>query len=96
MHERSVETDLLLLALRRALAAGSSAKVVLMSATVPAAPYCEYFAASLGGGGGGVAVVEVPGRTYPVEELFLEDAVSNTGYACAAASARDRHAAARR
>ncbi|EOD08542.1 hypothetical protein EMIHUDRAFT_46639, partial [Emiliania huxleyi CCMP1516] len=43
VHERSVETDLLLLALRRALAAGSSAKVVLMSATVPAAPYCEYF-----------------------------------------------------
>jgi HrpA-like RNA helicase len=37
VHERSVDTDLLLLALRRAIARGTTAKVVLMSATVDAA-----------------------------------------------------------
>ena len=38
VHERSVDTDLLLLVLRRAIANGTTAKILLMSATVDAAP----------------------------------------------------------
>ena len=43
-------------------------KIVLMSATVDAAPLKDYF-------GGDAAVIDVPGRTFPVAVKFLEDAV---------------------
>ena len=39
-----------------------------MSATVDAAPLRDYF-------GGDAAVIDVPGRTFPVAVKFLEDAV---------------------
>ena len=39
-----------------------------MSATVDAAPLQDYF-------GGDAAVIDVPGRTFPVAVKFLEDAV---------------------
>ena len=44
-------------------------KIVLMSATVDAAPLKDYF-------GGDAAVIDVPGRTFPVAVKFLEDAAS--------------------
>eukprot|EP00170_Pyropia_yezoensis_P008886 contig_38017_g8919 len=108
VHERAVDTDLILLLLRDALAAHSTrAKVVLMSATVDAVKLGGYFSsgASVGivGGvvagkavvaGGGrlkstaapasprsiVPVVDIPGRTFPVTQLYLEDALRLTGY----------------
>lgn len=40
-------------------------KVVLMSATLNAKLFCDYF--------GEVPVVDIPGRTFPVEQYFLED-----------------------
>lgn len=36
-----------------------------MSATLNAKLFCDYF--------GDVPVVDIPGRTYPVEQYFLED-----------------------
>ena len=81
VHERSVDTDLLLLVLRRAIANGTTAKIVLMSATVDASPFVSYFAAALAGGA--VGVCDIPGRAFPVVERFLEDAIVDTGYRCA-------------
>jgi len=43
-----------------------------MSATLDAALFSNYF--------GGAPVVKVPGRTYPVQSLFLEDALAMTGH----------------
>jgi ATP-dependent RNA helicase DHX57 len=43
-----------------------------MSATLNADLFSQYF--------GGVPVIEIPGRTFPVERLFLEDTLSATGY----------------
>lgn len=40
-------------------------KVILMSATLNAQLFCDYF--------GDVPVVDIPGRTFPVEQYFLED-----------------------
>ena len=89
VHERSVDADLLLLVLQRALTAGAGAgsgaaaagrrlpKVVLMSATVDAGTFVEYF-----GGAGAVSVVDVPGRTFPVERGYLEDALRACRYSC--------------
>ena len=67
VHERSADCDLLLLFLRR-LEGAPKPKIVLMSATVDAAPLKRYF-------GGDAAVIDVPGRTFPVAVKFLEDAV---------------------
>lgn len=67
VHERSIDLDLLFIALRRLLFRRSSLKVLLMSATVDTQSLSEYF--------GSAPVLKVSGRTYPVEVGFLEDAV---------------------
>ena len=45
-----------------------------MSATLNADLFSRYF-------GAGTPVVEIPGRTFPVEQFFLEDVVDMVGYA---------------
>jgi HrpA-like RNA helicase len=53
------------------LAARPDLKLVLMSATLQAERFSAFF--------GGCPVVTVPGRTYPVEKLHLEDVLQVTG-----------------
>lgn len=43
-----------------------------MSATMNAGLFSEYF--------GDIPVVTIPGRTFPVEQYFLEDILEETGY----------------
>lgn len=47
-------------------------KVVLMSATMNAELFSEYF--------GQCPMLEIPGRTFHVDQFFLEDAIECTGY----------------
>ena len=47
-----------------------------MSATLNASLFAGYF-----GGEGAVPVIDIPGRTFPVEQIFLEDTLELTGYA---------------
>ncbi|KAL4528705.1 hypothetical protein Ndes2437A_g03253 [Nannochloris sp. 'desiccata'] len=56
-------------------AAGFPLKVILMSATLDSGLLTEYF--------GGCPVLHAPGRTFPVEQFFLEDAMEVTGYVLA-------------
>lgn len=92
VHERTVELDLCLLALRGMLegkapppgeapppGSGSALRLVLMSATLDPAPLIAYF-------GGGAGLVDIPGRTFPVHESFLERAVEQAGYRCGPSS----------
>ncbi|KAL8690220.1 MAG: hypothetical protein Q9218_004283 [Villophora microphyllina] len=72
IHERSIESDFLLIVLRKLLARRPTLKVVLMSATVDAVKFASYF--------GGAPVLTVPGRTFPVETKFLEDALEATNF----------------
>ncbi|KAI4117053.1 MAG: hypothetical protein LQ345_002635 [Seirophora villosa] len=72
VHERSIESDFLLIVLRRLLIKRPSLKVVLMSATVDAAKFQNYFS--------GAPVLTVPGRTFPVEIKYLEDALEETRF----------------
>ncbi|XP_030381421.1 putative ATP-dependent RNA helicase DHX57 [Scaptodrosophila lebanonensis] len=65
VHERSEESDFLLLILKHVLRERKDLKVILMSATLNAALFSNYF--------GGAPVLDIPGRTFPVEQLFLED-----------------------
>ena len=76
VHERDVDTDLVLMVLKRLLAdrreRGKPLKVILMSATIDATLFRKYFPDEQGQPAG---VVEIPGRAYPVQKHFLDDFV---------------------
>lgn len=72
VHERSEESDFLLLILKDLLAKRRALRVILMSATVNAALFAGYF--------GTAPVVEIPGRTFPVQQIFLEQMLERCGY----------------
>ncbi|SYW76632.1 related to ATP-dependent RNA helicase [Ustilago bromivora] len=79
VHERDVETDLLLVVIKRLLAerrrlGKKEIKVVLMSATINPMLFQQYFADP---SGNPAPVVEIPGRSYPVEKHYLEETVRN-------------------
>lgn len=81
VHERSLESDFLLMVIRDLIRGGSRIRVVLMSATVNAALFSDYFSRNeRGERATHVPVVSIPGRTFPVTALFLEDALEITGH----------------
>ncbi|KAL7540412.1 hypothetical protein ACHAXR_010081 [Thalassiosira sp. AJA248-18] len=73
VHERSIESDFLLMVLRDMLPkrpVDAPLKVILMSATLDASLFHDYF--------WDAPSVKFPGRTFPVTELYLEDALEVT------------------
>ncbi|KAI0842345.1 P-loop containing nucleoside triphosphate hydrolase protein [Hypoxylon sp. FL0890] len=72
VHERSIDSDFLLIVLKKLLLKRKDLKVVLMSATVDAERFSNYL--------GRAPVLNVPGRTFPVQVKYLEDALETTGY----------------
>ncbi|KAI0068404.1 P-loop containing nucleoside triphosphate hydrolase protein [Artomyces pyxidatus] len=70
VHERSIESDFLLIVLKSLMLQRPDLKIILMSATVDADKISQYF--------GNCPVMRVPGRTFPVDVRFLEDAVELT------------------
>ncbi|WPH00311.1 Hypothetical protein R9X50_00313600 [Acrodontium crateriforme] len=72
VHERSIDTDFLLIILRSLMLRRPDLKVILMSATVDAQKFSNYL--------DGAPIISVPGRTFPVEAKFLEDAIELTGH----------------
>ena len=68
----SIESDFLLIVIRKLIIKRPTLKVILMSATVDAGRFSTYL--------GGAPVLTVPGRTFPVEIRFLEDAIEATGF----------------
>ncbi|KAJ1596550.1 hypothetical protein NDA11_007513 [Ustilago hordei] len=72
VHERSVDSDFLLLELRELLKRNSKIKVVLMSATINQETFASYF--------GEAPCISIPGRTFPVEDYYLEDIIKQSGF----------------
>lgn len=72
VHERSIDSDFLLIVIRKLLKRRPDLKIVLMSATVNAERFSDYL--------GGAPIMNVPGRTFPVETKYLEDAVEVTTF----------------
>ena len=71
VHERTVEGDFLLMALKEMLTeGGSSVKLGLMSATMDGDVLAKYF--------DDAPRVSFPGRAFPVATLHLEDAIATT------------------
>lgn len=63
VHERSVESDFLLIILRELLESRSEIKVILMSATLDAEKFSAYFKHC--------PVISIPGRTFPVQVNYI-------------------------
>ncbi|TPX52351.1 hypothetical protein SeMB42_g01483 [Synchytrium endobioticum] len=75
VHERSIDSDFLIMVLKELLKIRKDVKLILMSATLNAELFRTYF-----GGPDAVPLFHIPGRTFPVETLYLEDALALTHY----------------
>ena len=69
-HERSLSTDLLLAFIKQCLPQRHDLKVVITSATINPDLFVRYF-------GGNCPVIKVPGRTYPVDVIYCNEADSS-------------------
>ncbi|KAK2461453.1 hypothetical protein APHAL10511_005916 [Amanita phalloides] len=65
VHERSVDNDVLLLALKEILRGNHNLHVVLMSATINYEKFSQYF--------NNAPVLQIPGFSHPVTDYYLED-----------------------
>lgn len=72
VHERTEESDFLLLILKDIMVQRPDLRILLMSATLNAELFSQYFNAC--------SIVNIPGRTFPVDQFFLEDAIAATRY----------------
>ncbi|EDW13519.1 ATP-dependent DNA/RNA helicase DHX36 isoform X2 [Drosophila mojavensis] len=72
IHERSIETDLLMALLKIILPHRPTLKVILMSATVREEDFCNYF--------NRCPMFRIEGVMHPVEVFYLEDVLAMTGY----------------
>ena len=72
VHERSLDSDFLLIFLKELTQRRPDIKIVLMSASVNATLFSEYF--------DNCPVCHIPGFTHPVQVLHAEDLVTMTKY----------------
>ncbi|CAO3668843.1 unnamed protein product [Umbelopsis ramanniana] len=72
VHERSVDSDFLLVLLRDVLSRRKDIKLVLMSATINQKLFSDYFNKA--------PTIEIPGFTHPVTDYYLEDILEKTGH----------------
>ena len=76
VHERDINTDFLLVLLRSLLEERPELRVVLMSATLDAESFSDYFSRN---GGAPAPLLSVPTKPrYPVEMFYLEDLAGET------------------
>ncbi|KAL5568710.1 hypothetical protein UlMin_025285 [Ulmus minor] len=72
IHERGMNEDFLLIVLKELLPRRRDLRLVLMSATLNAELFSNYFE--------GAPKIHIPGFTYPVKARYLEDVLEMTGY----------------
>uniref|UniRef100_A0A8D3AK81 ATP-dependent DNA/RNA helicase DHX36 n=1 Tax=Scophthalmus maximus TaxID=52904 RepID=A0A8D3AK81_SCOMX len=72
IHERNLQSDVLLIIVKNLLALRDDLKVILMSATLNAEKFSKYF--------DNCPMIHIPGSTFPVEEFLLEDIIELTRY----------------
>lgn len=72
IHERNLQSDVLMTVIKDLLSYRPDLKVVLMSATLNAEKFSEYF--------GNCPMIHIPGFTFPVVEYLLEDIIEKIRY----------------
>ncbi|XP_017786910.1 PREDICTED: ATP-dependent RNA helicase DHX36-like [Nicrophorus vespilloides] len=72
IHERDVQSDFLITLLKEVIKKRKDLKVILMSATLNAKAFGDYFKVA--------TLTEIPGFTYEVTEYYLEDVIHMTNF----------------
>ncbi|KAK1283145.1 putative pre-mRNA-splicing factor ATP-dependent RNA helicase [Acorus calamus] len=72
IHERGMNEDFLIIILRDLLPRRPDLRLILMSATINADLFSKYF--------GNAPTIHIPGLTFPVAEVYLEDILEKTRY----------------
>ncbi|XP_072248425.1 ATP-dependent DNA/RNA helicase DHX36 [Leuresthes tenuis] len=72
IHERNLQSDVLLIIVKDLLNLRDDLKVILMSATLNAEKFSKYF--------DNCPIIHIPGLTFPVEEFLLEDVLEMIRY----------------
>uniref|UniRef100_A0A8D0KJS2 ATP-dependent RNA helicase DHX29 n=1 Tax=Salvator merianae TaxID=96440 RepID=A0A8D0KJS2_SALMN len=72
VHERSVQSDFLLIILKEILHKRSDLHLILMSATVDSEKFSSYFTHC--------PIIRISGRSYPVDVFHVEDVIEETGF----------------
>ena len=73
VHERNLDGDVLMALLKQLLPSTPHLRLVLMSATLDTDRFSSYW-------GSNTPRLHIPGRTFPVEDYFLEVVLMLTGY----------------
>ncbi|KAM8954331.1 ATP-dependent DNA/RNA helicase DHX36 [Pelodytes ibericus] len=72
IHERNLQSDILMAIVKDVLICRRDLKVILMSATLNAEKFSQYF--------DNCPMLHIPGFTYPVKEYLLEDVIEMLRY----------------
>lgn len=72
IHERTFQTDLCLAILKELIKYRKDLKVILMSATLNADKFANYFS--------NCPKIHIEGFTFPVQDIYLEEIIENIGY----------------
>ncbi|XP_066599251.1 dosage compensation regulator mle isoform X2 [Prorops nasuta] len=72
IHERDVNSDFIMVVLRDMIHLYPDLRIILMSATIDTSLFSDYF--------NKCPVIEVPGRSFPVQQYFLEDCIQMTNF----------------
>lgn len=71
-HEREISTDILMIVLKEALAKYAHLKLIIMSATLDAGTFQNYFDSC--------PAINIPGRSFDVQILHIDETISDTQY----------------
>ncbi|KAK2538549.1 Dhx36 [Columba guinea] len=82
IHERNLQSDVLMSIIKDLLNIRLDLKVILMSATLNAEKFSEYF--------DNCPMIHIPGFTFPVVEYLLEDVIEKLRYAPESSDRRPR------
>jgi len=80
VHERSLDSDMLLLLLKEVIKKRKDLKIAFMSATANAEAFQKYFRPGTEPAKAVESIVSVPGKMFPVQRYFLEDAHRQLGW----------------
>ncbi|XP_015591830.2 dosage compensation regulator isoform X2 [Cephus cinctus] len=72
IHERDVNSDFIMVVLRDMIHMYPDLRVILMSATIDTTLFSQYF--------NNCPVIEIPGRSFPIQQYFLEDCIQLTSF----------------
>lgn len=73
VHERSVDSDFLLMLLKRLQSKLPKLKIVLMSATIDKSIFDSFFHDKVGH-------IHIEGRTFPIDDYYLDDVIEKTDF----------------